>query len=52
MMMQSYTMTNHSGYCMMCAAAGTSMRRFEILGTVVLAVSIIVRLLSQLVLKV
>ena len=45
-------MTNQSSYCMSSAAAGTSVRVCEILGTVILAVSIIVRLITLLVLKV
>lgn len=38
-------------YCEPCAAAGTSAAICEILGTVILAVSIFVRLISLLVLK-
>lgn len=47
------TVYHPSGYCMTCAAAGTSAAVCEILGTALLAVSIIiVRLVALLVLKV
>ncbi len=52
MMMQSCTMNSQASYCMSNAAAGTSVRICKILGTVVLAVSIFVRLISLLVRKV
>ncbi len=52
MMMQSYTMSGNSGYCMTCAAAGTSMRVCGFLGTAILAVSLFVRLFILLVQKV
>lgn len=45
-------MNNQPCYCEPCAAAGTSAAICEILGTVILAVSIFVRLISLLVLKV
>lgn len=53
MAMNFCAMNAQSSYCMPNAAAGTSMREnAEILGTVVLAVSIIIRLIALLVLKV
>ena len=45
-------MNNQPCYCVSTAAAGTSAVNCEILGTVILAVSIFVRLIALLVLKV
>lgn len=46
------TMSYQSGYCSSCAAAGTSAREWNILGTALRAVSVfVIRLLSLLVLK-
>ena len=45
-------MNSQPCYCEPCAAAGTSARAIDILGTALLAVSIIIRLFVLLVLKV
>ncbi len=47
-----HTMNATAGFCMPYAAEGTSACVYEVLGTALLAVSIIIRLIALLVLKV